>query len=108
MENSNDSRNDGLDNQRVPEMDFWIHIDKHGMKSGFQPKTTVTGEEIVLCLSLGLRAMCCMMADKMECPLEEVHEALFESLQHVFSDEFEEYMGMDDDDEVDFEGLDIN
>ncbi len=109
MENSNDSRNDGLDNQRVPEMDFWIHIDKKGMKSGFQPHVKVTGEEIMVCLSLGLRAMCCIIAERMKCPLEEVYGTLFEKMQEVFEAPIEDEMYYEDvDDEADFEGLDIN
>lgn len=95
MANLNDLKNDNEGDQHVPEMDFWIHIDRHGMKSGFKPLTTVTGEEIMLCLSLGLRAMCCMMAEKMDSSLEEVYEALFDSLHTVFSEEFEEHMGYD-------------
>jgi hypothetical protein len=102
-ENSDNSRtvdgpddNDG-DDQVLPEIDFWIHMDQHGMRSGFKPHNKMTGDQVVLCMSIGIRGMCCMLAERMELPLEIIYGGLLEGMQSAFSEKFADETGIDDD-----------
>jgi len=68
-------------------MDFFIHVDQKGMRSGFEPQNPVTGEEVILCLALGLRGICCLLADKLDMPLEDVHRGLQVGMIAAFDEE---------------------
>ena len=95
-ENSNNLRTDG----ELPEINFFIHVDQHGMKSGFEPKNKVTGAEVLLCLSLGIRGICVLLAEKIDMSLDEVIGGLQHGLDAALSEDFEDKLGYD--------GYDIN
>ena len=89
MENSNDMRTDG----EMPEMDFFIHATQDGMKTGFHPKNNVTGEDILICLAVGIRGICQIISDKIDMPLEPMSVAFLEYAAAVFREDFEKSGG---------------
>lgn len=107
MANSNDLRIETPDD--IPDMDFWIKIDRDGMRAGFMPKNSVEGKVVILCLALGIRGMVCLLADKMKMSYEDIWAGLYHGMrcarEDFDNDDFEEEGG---DDEFTTDNLNLN
>lgn len=114
MANLNDLKTSSEDPENpLIDIDFWIHVDKKSMRSGFLPKEPISGETVILLLSLGIRGICCLLAEKMDMDLEEVHSGLMQGLQSAFSDQTDEMLNdteskARDDHDEDYGGLGDN
>lgn len=85
LENSNNSRiNDELC------LDYFIHVDKGGIRAGFRPSAhcSPTGEQVILCMALGIRSILHLLSDRMDEPVENIQEALKATLEVAFSADF--------------------